>query len=199
MIAMLDNPEDLDKASQEIGCPVEQIITPLGRNKAKDPNAHFCIDNGAFSGFNETAFISLLNREQPRRDLCRFVAVPDVVGSARRTLEIFKFWDRRIHTYHKLALVCQDGQEDLPIPWDRIDAVFIGGSTEWKMGKHAIHCIKAAQALGKWVHVGRVNTPGRFEYFESLGVDSIDGMGLSRYTHMRESIHRSHIEPRLPI
>ena len=30
--------------------------------------------------------------------------------------------------------------------------------------------------------------PARFDHFEKLGADSIDGSGLARYTHMREAI-----------
>lgn len=57
--------------------------------------------------------------------------------------------------------------------------------------------IKTAQVIGKWCHVGRVNTPGRFEYFKDLGADSCDGTGLSRYSHMREKIYRNATEPTL--
>jgi len=115
------------------------------------------------------------------------VTVPDVVGSARRTLEVFHHWKQRLAGW-KLALACQDGQEHLPIPWDEIAAVFIGGSTNWKCGVHAVHIVKAARALGKWVHAGRVNHPDRFEHFEKLQVDSFDGTGVSRYSHMRKAI-----------
>jgi hypothetical protein len=51
--------------------------------------------------------------------------------------------------------------------------------------------------LRQWVHAGRVNTPGRFEYFESLGADSIDGTGLSRYSWMRERIYENATKPKL--
>jgi hypothetical protein len=83
----------------------------------------------------------------------------------------------------------------LAVPWDRITAVFIGGSTDWKLGPFAAQCIKAARAMDYWVHVGRVNTPGRFEYFERLGANSIDGTGIAQYSHMRESIHARRREP----
>ena len=79
-------------------------------------------------------------------------------------------------------------QENLPIPWAAIAAVFIGGSSQWKGSEHVVHIIKAAQALGKWTHVGRVNHAARFRHFEDLGVDFIDGTGLARYTHMRRAI-----------
>lgn len=198
MIAMLDTSQDLDACEQEIGCPVEELLTPLTRYTPKRATGHFAIDNGSFSKFEPANFLSLLKREIPRRGLCRFVAVPDVVGSARRTLEVFEHWAPFLQEW-PLALVCQDGQEGLPIPWERIAAIFIGGSTEWKMGCHAVACIKAGKAMGKWCHVGRVNTPGRFEYFEQLGADSIDGTGLSRYSWMREAIYRNSTEPTLAL
>lgn len=198
MIALLDTPQPLEKCGEELGCRVEQLFTPLTRRSPQFSEHRFGIDNGAFSHFEESNFLSLLERERPRRDLCRFVAVPDVVASARRTLECFEIWKHKL-TDWPLALVMQDGQEHLPIPWSDIAAIFIGGSTEWKMGKHAAHCIKAAKIIGKWVHVGRVNTPGRFEYFEELGADSIDGTGLSRYGHMRDKIAAEKRQPKLQL
>jgi hypothetical protein len=68
----------------------------------------------------------------------------------------------------KIALACQDGQEHLPIPWDEIAAVFIGGSTA-EMSDHLCPLI-AAKHLDKWVHVGRVNHPERFQHFEQLAL-----------------------------
>jgi len=198
MIAFLDTSHDLNQAARELGCPVEQLLTPLTRFRPQQPGARFAIDNGAFAGFDAVAFRSLLSRELPRRSLCRFVAVPDVVGSARRTMEVFRGWRASLDGW-PLAFVVQDGQEDLPIPWNCCAAVFIGGSTDWKMSDHAATCIKAAKALGKWCHVGRVNTPARFEYFRELGADSIDGSGLGRYSHMREAVHRAATEPRLAL
>ena len=188
MIVLLDTSHDLQTAEQEIGAPVEQLLTPLTRFSPQQPESYFAIDNGAFSKFDRTRFVNLLDREQDRKNLCRFVAVPDVVGSARRTLECFDSWADRLSGW-RLALVAQDGLQDLEVPWKSIDAIFIGGSTEWKMSSHASQVIKAAQLLDKWVHVGRVNAPGRFEYFEELGVDSIDGTGLSRYSWMRKRIY----------
>ena len=198
MIVLLDTSADLRCCAVELGCGVEQLLTPLTGFAVQYPQEHFAIDNGAFSGFDATRFEALLRREQHRQPLCRFVAVPDVVASARRTLEVFdQWWAGPVLRGWPLALVAQDGLEDLSIPWQLLSAVFVGGTTEWKLGPHARHVIKAAQILGKWVHVGRVNTPGRFEYCERLGVDSIDGTGLSRYTWMRESLYRRAMQPTL--
>lgn len=195
MIVMLDT-NKLDEAQAELGCAVEQLLTPLTRFKRQRVEHRFCVDNGSFARFDEQAFLALLAREEAARDLCRFVAVPDVVGSAIRTAEVFERWRKKIPQW-PLAYVCQDGQETIPIPWDDVAAIFIGGSTEWKLGKAAAACVKAARALGKWCHIGRVNTPGRFEYFEDLGVDSCDGSGLARYSWMRKAIYEAATTPSL--
>jgi len=191
VIVLLDNGQDLDQCAAELGCQVGQLLTPLTRYTLRDHARPWAIDNGAFSSFDAEAFKSLLERERHHYQDCLFVALPDVVGSARRTLEVFEHWKIKIAGWRP-ALVCQDGQENLPIPWSGIAAVFIGGSTAWKCSDHAIHIIKAAQLLGKWVHVGRVNHPERFKHFEQLGVDSIDGTGIARYTHMRLAIAERH-------
>lgn len=194
MIVMLDTPQDLKTCQAEIGGDVEQLLTPLTRYTPQYPLERFAIDNGAYSKFESKSFLSLLEREKHRKSLCRFVAVPDVPKSARRTLEVFEHWKLRLSDW-PLAFVCQDGQENLPIPWGDIDAIFIGGSTDWKMGEHAAHCIKAGVTIGKWVHVGRVNTPGRLDYFTKLGADSVDGTGIARYSHMREKVYNHFREP----
>jgi hypothetical protein len=196
MIALLDTSHDLGECAQELGCPVAQLLTPLTRFARK--SATFAIDNGAFAGFDPKKFLSLLAREEEARQGCLFVAVPDVVANARRTLELFETWRYKLQHW-PLALVMQDGQEDLEIPWSAVAAIFIGGSTAWKMSKAAADCVRAAKALpdSKWVHAGRVNTPGRFEYFEALGADSIDGTGLSRYSHMRAAILDAYENPGL--
>jgi len=198
MLALLDNGQDLDDCAAEIGCEVGQLLTPLTRYRLRDPVRPWAIDNGAFAQLDVATWLSLLARERHHQKKCLFVALPDVVGSARRTLEVFEYWRRQeaLRGWRR-ALVCQDGQEHLPIPWDDIAAVFIGGSTSWKCGEHVVHIIKAAKALGKWVHVGRVNGAERWDHFERLGADSADGTGLARYSHMREAIADRHQQPRM--
>jgi hypothetical protein len=196
MIALLDNGQDLEQCAGELGSEVGQLLTPLTRYKLRDPLRPWAIDNGAFASFDRVAFEALLARENHHRERCLFVTVPDVVGSARRTLEVFSYWGPRLSGW-KLAFACQDGQEDLPIPWDAIAAVFIGGSTKFKCSTGAMQIVQAGLALGKWVHAGRVNDPERWLHFEKLGVHSIDGTGIARYTHMRAAIADRHSQGEL--
>ena len=164
-----------------------QLLTPLTNYRLRGYPSQFAIDNGAFSHFDRRAFESLLERSKPDRDRCLFVTVPDVVGSARRTLECWEHWHLELPAW-PLAFVAQDGCEDITIPWEHMAAVFIGGTTDFKMSVAAAQIIKAAQIIGCHTHVGRVNTPDRWLHFERLGVDTCDGSGVSRYDWMLDAI-----------
>lgn len=185
MIVLLDNGQDLSLCAAELGREVGQLLTPLTRYRRRA--AKWAVDNGGFKEPDLAGLASLLERESADRGGCLFVALPDIVGSAQRTLELYEHC-KGMGQGWPVAFVCQDGQETLPIPWKEIDAVFIGGTTNWKCGPHAANIIKLAKIMGKHTHVGRVNSPLRFEHFEELGVDTIDGSGLARYSHMRLAI-----------
>jgi hypothetical protein len=189
MIALLDNGQDLAECEAEIGVPVGQLLTPLTRYRLRDPDRPWAIDNGGFKNLDVDGLKALLAREAHHKDKCLFVAAPDIIGSAQRTAELFsQFWS--MLRGWPVALVCQDGQESIPIPWDDIAAVFIGGSTSWKCSPHVEQIIRTAKILGKWTHAGRVNDPQRYLHFERMGVDSCDGTGLARYSHMRRAVAR---------
>src|SRR3990167_10889022 len=115
LIVLLDNGQDLKQCAAELGCDVGQLLTPLTRYTLRDPVMPWAIDNGAFAGFEEKSFLSLLKREEHHKANCLFVTAPDVVASARRTLEVFDRWKGRLATW-PIALAIQDGQQDLEIP-----------------------------------------------------------------------------------
>jgi hypothetical protein len=191
VIALLDTSEKLETCAEELGGEVEQLFSPLTRFKDQNPDAMKAADNGGFKGLDIPAYLALLEREVHQQEMFHFITVPDIVANARRTLELFDYWFDRLEGW-PLALVAQDGQENLPIPWEFISAIFIGGTTEFKMSKATVDIIRTAQAMEKWVHVGRVNDPQRWLHFEALNVDSVDGTGLSRYSHMRLAIKNRH-------
>ena len=107
---------------------------------------------------------------------CDSRAAPDVVGDASQTLRNFSEWRSELVGF-PVALVGQDGLETPP--WDEFDALFIGGTTEWKMGAQAARLVREGKERGKWVHMGRVNSYERGRYARWLGCDSIDGTQFS--------------------
>lgn len=156
------------------------INTPQQMSKLPD-SVIWCADNGAFSKrFDERKWWAFLVKLAPRAESCRFAVAPDVVGDAAATLELSRPWLPRIRALgYPAALVAQDGLEDLEIPWDEFDALFIGGSTEWKLGPHARRIAAEAKRRGKWLHMGRVNSGRRWRYAEAIGCDSVDGTFLA--------------------
>lgn len=155
-----------------------QILTPISGTRL--PERVWCADNGVFTGqFNEDAFFRWLDRMEAARHLCLFVTVPDSVANAIETQYKFRHYAWKIKAKGwPVAFVAQDGQESLPFP-PEYDALFIGGSTEWKMSKAADWCVRKAQEGGRWVHAGRVNSIRRIRHFQLIGVDSADGTTIA--------------------
>ena len=141
----------------------------------------WAIDNGAFTGvFDEDRYFYTLKRYTKYLETCLFAVCPDTLCDSVETLSKWDLYSDRIKSIgYPVAFVCQNGQENLPIP-DNYDVLFIGGSDEWRVaGCGAIECIRKAKASGKWVHVGRVNSLKRVKHFMLEGVDSVDGTYVS--------------------
>jgi len=183
-------PGQVQKAAAKHQCVLGQLLTPLTRRLNWNGGC-FAVDNGAFSRFESVYFANILKRERERREDCLFVVVPDVVGSARRTLELWQHRQQWVPAGWPRALVAQDGQEHLPVPWDEIQCLFIGGGDPWKDSRAAQDLVRTAKILGKHVHVGRVNSVERFELFSKLGADTCDGSGVSKYDHMLRNIEQA--------
>ena len=115
-----------------------------------------------------------------------FVTLPDIVGDALRTLELFDIF-KNVTGDLPRALVLQDGIGNHRIPWNELSAVFVGGTDKFKISPECVNACKTAKMVGKWVHVGRVNTPDRLGNWLELG-DSLDGSGISKYDHMLEKV-----------
>ena len=160
------------------------LLVPSAFNNpdvALDGHHSWAIDNGAFSDFNAERFLLLLEKTRGK-PCCRFVACPDVVGDATVTRTRFDFWEPMIHSLgFPVALVAQDGLTVKDTPWMRLDALFIGGTTTFKLGHTARVLAAYAKARGKWLHMGRVNSRQRLHYAERIGCDSVDGTCFSRW------------------
>ena len=157
-----------------------QIVTPTRWSDTVADGRLWCLDNGVFSGkFSEDSFWKKLKIMKPFITTCLFVVAPDVVANALATMDAFRYWGPRIQEAGwPVAFVAQDGQELFDFP-PEFDALFIGGSTEWKLSAETDECIVRAQRLGKWVHVGRVNSQKRIRHFQVMGVDSVDGTSVT--------------------
>lgn len=141
------------------------------------------IDNQCFvqaAAFDFTAFLAFLKRvkaDYPTR-LCRFVVVPDTVADAEATR---RQWIRYAPSIRRLgfplAYVAQDGLTQLPRV--KFDALFIGGSTEYKLSQTVVKLVRQAKARGLWVHMGRVNTLTRLTHAYLIGCDSVDGSSVA--------------------
>jgi hypothetical protein len=144
----------------------------------------WALDNGMYHAPDEPPkgmkmlppFYNLL-KTCPHRPL--FAVVPDVpydmdrsrVLSAKhlRTMRSIVDWP--------LAIAVQDGAT--PDDLDGYDAVFVGGSTDWKWQTCGMWC-EEARARGMWSHIARVNTKRRIEQSQDAGADSVDGSGIFR-------------------
>lgn len=175
-----------------------QIVQPNAGNRPI-PGARWAADNGCFG-----------DRWDPHRweawldglpvDGCLFAVVPDVVADAEAT-------NRRWARYHgavrnrglRAAYVGQNGCTAVPAS---AGALFLGGDTEWKLGRDARRLAEDAKARGLWLHMGRVNTLRRLRYAAAIGCDSVDGTFLAfgpdrNLPQLRRFLARVRAEPTL--
>lgn len=154
-----------------LGC----IVTPAQGNRILE-GVTLAVDNGCFgAGYPGDREWWAWLQKLPA-DRVKFAVAPDVVADARATLERSAPWLPRIRAAgFPAAFVAQDGLEEVVVPWDEFDALFVGGSTPWKLGAAARDLIAEAKARGKWVHMGRVNSLTRLRRAAFSGCDSADG------------------------
>ena len=157
-------------------------FTRAGRFEHLDRLA-WAADNGCFSKgerFDPAAWgLWLEELGRHHRETCIFAVAPDVVGNAQLTMA-------RYHDYLGIinaaglpaAFVIQDGQEAEGVPWDDCAAVFMGGTTAFKLSEAAYTIVREARDRGKWRHMGRVNTSRRMMAAHAGLYDSADGTFL---------------------
>lgn len=190
LLTTAGHPQLLEHRHPHLG----RLVTPSHYWRVAD-TAHegfpWGVDNDAFNGgLDREKFAHLLGLVEGLPG-CRFVACPDVVGDARATAEKFSEWWHSISSRGlPVALVLQDGVEELGVPWDKIAALFIGGTDEFKLGPVAADLAREGKQRGKWVHMGRVNSMMRIRYAAGLGCDSFDGTKYAKWrdTHLPKGL-----------
>ena len=141
------------------------------------------LDNAAYSDFCPNRYVEMIQKLKDVGLVIDWVSVPDVVGDAQQTQNLFFQWQPKLDI--PLAYVGQDGCEDLEIPFSDIQCVFIGGTTEWKLSACAASVVYASKQHAKVVHMGRVNSDKRLAYAYNLGCDSTDGTGYVKFSKQR--------------
>jgi len=183
MKIMLDcSPKKIHEYRKRYNHDFWQLRTPLTRYSLS--GLPYGLDNGCFSEFKHKEWERLLLDAEVHRP--KFVCLPDVVGDAARTLDLFAAFERQTNGLPR-ALVLQDGIGNHRIDFSKLAAVFVGGSDAFKISPECLNACRAAKMLGKYIHVGRVNSYDRALAFKDIA-DSCDGSGMSRFDERLETV-----------
>ncbi len=158
------------------------MLQPGMGNQVKFPFIQWAADNGCFAKgteFDSGDWLEWLASVRCGRETCLFAVAPDVLGDARATLERSRPYLATIRQLgFRSAFVTQDGCTPCLVPWDEFDALFVGGSDEWKFCPASVDLVTQSRERGKWVHMGRVNSLDRLRDCDRIGCDSADGTYL---------------------
>jgi hypothetical protein len=181
------------------------MLTPMMGNALPD-RVPWAADTGCFAApekHDDERYLAWLAARAYARDRCLFATAPDVVGDAEATLtRSLPLLGRIRATGYPAALVAQDGLESLPVPWDAFDALFVGGTTAWKLSEPTYNLVREAKARGKWCHMGRCNSLRRLKAAQVGGYDSADGTFLAfgpdkNMPRLRHWLKEVQLQPRL--
>lgn len=200
------HPQALEFAGEGFGRLLVPEHFPRARDTA-EAGIPWAADNGCYQGLDAPLYRAMLATIAGLPG-CLFVVVPDVVSDAPATIALWREWAPEVaRTGHPLAFVAQDGLRSEDVPWNELGCLFIGGSTEWKLGARCAALADEAKRRGLHLHMGRVNGRRRLNYARLIGCDSVDGTGFSRFrdtwldvaiTEWRHDPLRSH-QHRLPM
>ncbi len=202
----------------DAGDGIGYLLTPASGSRRLD-GAVWAADTGCFAdpeGFRLARYLRWLDGYDPAS--CLFAAAPDWPpmpglsgGDWSATIDRFEETAPAIRAAgYRVGLVAQDGLEQyldsLEIMFwaGEVDALFIGGSTSWKVSDEAAALVAEARRWGLWTHMGRCNSASRLRRADEMGCDSVDGTylaraGLSRLTTVRGWLDGLRREPSLPL
>jgi hypothetical protein len=156
------------------------IVSAAGRHS--NEGFPYAIDSGAWSGFEDDQFRRCLDKLGQGAD---WIALPDIVCGGDCSLDLSLSWIDTVAGYGApLLLVVQDGMRAdvirLVLADARLAGLFVGGSTDFKLQTLPLWAA-LTRSVGKYLHVGRVNSQRRIWLCEAVGADSFDGSSASRY------------------
>ncbi len=154
------------------------MMTPDMGNRIPD-DAWLAADNACFNNpkaYSDERYEKFLHRMPKNRTL--FATAPDVLGNHDKTVERSIPMLRRLRLLgFKPAFVAQDGWNEMTTPWEDMQVLFVGGSTEFKFRGGRL-AVAAAKRRGKEAHMGRCNSLDRLRASIGIGCDSADGTYL---------------------
>jgi hypothetical protein len=182
-----------------------RLLSPRQFSRASDTaeaGIPWAADNDCFQRLDADAYKAMLDAIYGLPG-CKFVVAPDVVGNWQATRQLYEDWYVELSAaWLPVAYVAQDGQPSTDVPWQGIDALFIGGTTEYKLSGEAERLAREARIRGLWVHMGRVNSRKRFDYARAIGCNSVDGSSFSRWRNrwLPNALlwHTDHLQERIP-
>ncbi len=179
------------------------LLTPWGVSRTPSVEWKWAADNGCFSPRWEEARWLRWITNNPAPETALFATIPDVVGDHAQTLERWPKYASMVKAMgYKTAFVLQDGASIPELPLEEMDALFIGGSTEYKLSEDARRIVQHCKDAGKWIHMGRVNSARRIKIAYSWGCDSVDGTYLAfgpdaNTPRLIQMMNRAHPQPTL--
>lgn len=178
------------------------MATPDMRRNPPD-GAYWAADNGRYaspSTYTNERYFRFLRAKARYLDRCLFATAPDEWGDGAKTLELsIPVLPQLRELGYPAALVLQDGMTPDQIPWEMLDAVFIGGSDGWRHSSELEALTSEAKARGLWIHAGRVNSWKRMDWARSIGCHSVDGtiLRFDPAAPVEEWMARAHREPHI--
>jgi hypothetical protein len=168
-----------------LGC----LPVPGGGNDPKSLQSlglPIAADNGCFNGLNADKFVRMLNAFREAGVPLEWVAVPDKVADGDETFRLWGRWEPVVRAFgFRPCLVLQDGMTRFDVHQFDPPALFIGGTTGFKLGTLAASVTADWRAKGRPVHMGRVNSRDRIRYAVEIGCTSCDGSGFSKWPDTR--------------
>lgn len=163
------------------------LTSPQTRYTPKNALAHKMLwawDNGCYTRFEPEKILRSLHRWQGIES-CVYGVLPDVWADAKATLAFFDEWNAIYKSFgFKTALAAQDGLDNLDIPFDDFDALFIGGSDDFKESDALEDIVNEAHRRELWIHDRRCNFPRAILRAIALGCHSFDGQAFQRESHI---------------
>ena len=176
------------------------LLTPSNPKRPSD--FRYAIDNGAWTcfmqnePFNDKKFMRLVEANSADAD---FVVLPDIVQGGMESFDLSTVWLRKLRGLHLLFPV-QDGMNvdavESMLKTHRDIGLFLGGSTEYKLAMMPFWGAMAAR-LGRWLHVGRVNTVRRIRLCAEAGVTSFDGTSATMFSCNVDKLENARRQPSL--